>query len=351
MAAAASRRTRSRSCAISSAAGRATGIDARQDEDRPRRRETIAERVRGRARGDRGRGGAVRGRQRRVHAASRRSAQAEPFAELGVTWFEEPVSSDDLEGLRADARSRARRHGDRRRRVRLRRCVLSPHAARRGAVDVLQADATRCGGITGFLQAAALCRGADTAALGAYRARRCTSTSAAPSPHVRHIEYFHDHARIEQMLFDGAVAPRRRACCARIRRRPGSGSSSSAPTQNAYRVQMITRSSASRHSAHIDRARHGTRDTLRSTRGSAGDARSKRRGALRRGRARAVRDRRLELPPGADRRRHSADDRRRRSRPSRICREHGAPILARGGGTASPASAATSRSSSTSRST
>jgi L-alanine-DL-glutamate epimerase-like enolase superfamily enzyme len=26
-------------------------------------------------------------------------------------------------------------------------------------------------------------------------------------PNLRHVEYFHDHQRIEQMLFDGALTP------------------------------------------------------------------------------------------------------------------------------------------------
>ena len=75
-----------------------------------------------------------------------------------------------------------------------------------GAVDVLQADVTRCGGITGFLQVAALCA-AQPLPLSAH---------TAPSVHVhlgcaleplRHIEYFHDHARIDEMLFEGVPVP------------------------------------------------------------------------------------------------------------------------------------------------
>jgi L-alanine-DL-glutamate epimerase-like enolase superfamily enzyme len=74
------------------------------------------------------------------------------------------------------------------------------------AVDVLQADATRCAGITGFLQVAALCQ-ARSLQLSAH---------CGPSLHVhpccsliplRHLEYFHDHVRIEHMLFDGALTP------------------------------------------------------------------------------------------------------------------------------------------------
>jgi hypothetical protein len=74
-------------------------------------------------------------------------AQAEKFADFNVSWFEEPVSSDDLAGLRL---------------VRDRAPAIMEIAAGEygydawyfremlsaGAVDVLQADATRCGGIT-----------------------------------------------------------------------------------------------------------------------------------------------------------------------------------------------------------
>jgi hypothetical protein len=31
---------------------------------------------------------------------------------------------------------------------------------------------------------------------------------AAAIPNLRHLEYFHDHQRIERMLFDGALDPR-----------------------------------------------------------------------------------------------------------------------------------------------
>ena len=57
---------------------------------------------------------------------------AERFrADAAVSWFEEPVSSDDLEGLRAAPRPCACRDADRRRGVRLRPAVLRAHARRR----------------------------------------------------------------------------------------------------------------------------------------------------------------------------------------------------------------------------
>lgn len=120
-----------------------------------------------------------------------------------VGWFEEPVPSDDLTGLRL-----------------VRDALLCdvtageygydlPYFARMitaGAVDCLQIDATRCGGLTEFLRAAALAQahGLDVSAHCAPHAHAAVS---AAIPNLRHIEWFHDHVRIEDMFFDGALDP------------------------------------------------------------------------------------------------------------------------------------------------
>jgi L-alanine-DL-glutamate epimerase-like enolase superfamily enzyme len=75
------------------------------------------------------------------------------------------------------------------------------------AVDVLQADATRCGGITGFLKAAALAEAWNTP-LSAHTAPSLHVQVCSALANVVHIEYFHDHVRIEQMFFDGAARAR-----------------------------------------------------------------------------------------------------------------------------------------------
>jgi L-alanine-DL-glutamate epimerase-like enolase superfamily enzyme len=131
--------------------------------------------------------------------------QAEAFANAGVSWFEEPVSSDDLAGLRLH-RNRgpagmAISAGEYGYDVRyfMRMC-------RAGAVDVLQADATRCAGITGFLRAAAVAD-AFQIPLSSHCAPSLHAALGCAAPRVCHVEYFHDHARIEQMLFDGAPVP------------------------------------------------------------------------------------------------------------------------------------------------
>lgn len=132
-------------------------------------------------------------------------AFAEAFADVGVSWFEEPVSSDDLDGLRL-LRDRVPGGID----VTAGEYGYDLFYFRRmldaGAVDVLQADASRCAGITGFLKVGALCE-AHPIPLSAHC---CPSLHVHPccavAP-VRHIEYFYDHVRIEHMLFDGALTP------------------------------------------------------------------------------------------------------------------------------------------------
>ena len=74
------------------------------------------------------------------------------------------------------------------------------------AVDCLQADVTRCGGYTVWLQVAALAD-AHHRQLSAHCAPNLHAHVAASVPNLRHLEYFHDHHRIETMLFDGTLPP------------------------------------------------------------------------------------------------------------------------------------------------
>jgi L-alanine-DL-glutamate epimerase-like enolase superfamily enzyme len=130
-------------------------------------------------------------------------AMAEQFARYDVRYFEEPVSSDDHEGLRG---------------VRDRAPAGMAIAAgeygydgwyfRRmleaGAVDILQADATRALGITGFLQADAMCR-ARSLPLSSHCAPSLHAHAGASATQLVHLEYFRDHVRMEQLLFEGAL--------------------------------------------------------------------------------------------------------------------------------------------------
>jgi L-alanine-DL-glutamate epimerase-like enolase superfamily enzyme len=131
---------------------------------------------------------------------------AERFAaRWGVSWFEEPVSSADLEGLRL-LRDRGPGGLD----IAAGEYAFVPrdflNLVAAGAVDCLQADVTRCGGITGFLKAAGL---ADAHALdiSGHCAPNLTAQAMMGCGRIRHLEYFHDHVRIERMLFDGVLDP------------------------------------------------------------------------------------------------------------------------------------------------
>lgn len=125
--------------------------------------------------------------------------------EFGVSWFEEPVSSDDITGLRL-----LRDHGP---------GGLDIAAGEYGfvladfarlldgdAVDCLQADVTRCGGITGLLQVSGLAAGHQID-LSAHCAPAVSAHAFCAVEHLRHLEYFHDHVRAESMLFDGTLSP------------------------------------------------------------------------------------------------------------------------------------------------
>ena len=132
-------------------------------------------------------------------------AFADAFAGDGVTWFEEPVSSDDLAGLNV-LRDRVPAGMD----VAAGEYGYDLHYFARmlaaGAVDVLQADVTRCAGFTELLRVGALCA-AHSVPLSAHTAPALHAHAGCAIPRMRHVEYFHDHARIETILFDGAVRP------------------------------------------------------------------------------------------------------------------------------------------------
>ncbi len=123
---------------------------------------------------------------------------------LGVSWFEEPVSSDDLDGLRqvrdrVEADVAAGEYGS--------DLTYFMRMCAAGAVDCLQVDASRCGGISEWSRAAAVAQ-ANGLAVSAHCAPNLHVPCAAATPNLRHIEWFHDHVRIENLLFDGALDPR-----------------------------------------------------------------------------------------------------------------------------------------------
>ncbi|HWG87199.1 MAG TPA: enolase C-terminal domain-like protein [Candidatus Acidoferrales bacterium] len=128
-------------------------------------------------------------------------AQAEKFSRCDVRWFEEPVSSDDLDGLRL-LRDRAPAGMDIAAGEYGYDIFYFQRMLQAGAVDVQQADITRCGGVTAFLQVAALCQ-AHNVQLSGHTAPALHTHVACAVPLFKNLEYFHDHVRIERMFFDG----------------------------------------------------------------------------------------------------------------------------------------------------
>jgi L-alanine-DL-glutamate epimerase-like enolase superfamily enzyme len=125
------------------------------------------------------------------------------FDEAGVTYFEEPVSSDQLEQLafvreHAPMAIAAGEYG------------FDPwyfrHMLQAGAVDIIQADVTRCLGITGFLEAGVIAHG-FAIPFSAHCAPAIHAHAGCAVPQIDHLEYFHDHVRIDHLLFDGVIEP------------------------------------------------------------------------------------------------------------------------------------------------
>jgi L-alanine-DL-glutamate epimerase-like enolase superfamily enzyme len=131
---------------------------------------------------------------------------AERFRDWDVRYFEEPLTSDDLEGLRW---LRERGPGG--------MAIAAgeygwdlPYFQRMlnaGAVDILQADVTRCGGITAFIRIDGLLR-ARSLPFSAHCAPAVSAHACCAMETLEHLEYFHDHVRLEAMLFDGTLDPR-----------------------------------------------------------------------------------------------------------------------------------------------
>jgi L-alanine-DL-glutamate epimerase-like enolase superfamily enzyme len=159
---------------------------------------------------------------------------AERLAERGVTWLEEPVSSDDLEGL-----ALVRDHGPGGLDVTAGEYGYDLPAFHRmltaGAVDCLQADVTRCGGYTALTRVAALCD-ARSIDLSLHCAPQVSAHVGTAVWHLRHLEYFHDHTRIEARAFDGVLAPEPDGTLRPDRARPGHGLTLRAADLEPHRV-------------------------------------------------------------------------------------------------------------------
>jgi L-alanine-DL-glutamate epimerase-like enolase superfamily enzyme len=149
-----------------------------------------------------------------------------------VSWFEEPVSSDHLEGLRQVRRSitadvAAGEYGT--------TLFYFRQMCEAGAVDCLQVDVSRCGGYTEWFRASAVAA-AHGLEVSGHCAPNLTVPAAASSVNFRHLEWFHDHVRIEDMFFDGTGDPHGGS----VRPgedRPGNGLTFRAQDAEKYRIQ------------------------------------------------------------------------------------------------------------------
>ncbi len=122
-------------------------------------------------------------------------------ASYDVDYFEEPVSQDDLAGLGyvrehvppgiaiASGEYSWSRYDT--------QCLLDADA-----VDIVQADVTRCGGLTELARIDALCASRNRL-LSLHCAPAISAHAGATLEQLVHLEYFHDHTRIEHILFDG----------------------------------------------------------------------------------------------------------------------------------------------------
>ena len=128
---------------------------------------------------------------------------AQRFAEEGISYLEEPVSSEDREGLRL---LRDRGPGGLSIAAGEYEWTLPQLADLAGCVDILQADVTRCGGITNLLRVDGICKGRQIP-FSAHCAPAVSAHACCAMETLSHLEYFHDHVRLEGMLFDGVLSP------------------------------------------------------------------------------------------------------------------------------------------------
>lgn len=136
-----------------------------------------------------------------AYTAKQAIENAKQYEPYEVVWLEEPLSSDNLEGLHfvkehTRPNIAAGEYGY--------NLPYFKQLLNAGAVDILQADATRCGGITGFLKVGHLAEAYDIP-FSSHCAPALHLHAALALPSFYLAEYFHDHVRIESMLFNGVV--------------------------------------------------------------------------------------------------------------------------------------------------
>ena len=153
--------------------------------------------------------------------------------EFDARWMEQPLDPTDVDGM-----SWLREVGPPRLDIADGEYGYDlPYFKRRleaNAVDVLQADATRCGGISEFVGVGAVCQ-SYAMPLSSHCAPALHLHPGCAVPPMRHAEYFHDHVRIEKMLFDGVSEPRDGALWPDLER-PGMGLEFKSKDAEKYRV-------------------------------------------------------------------------------------------------------------------
>jgi len=129
--------------------------------------------------------------------------EAGRYAEYRVSYLEEPVSSNDRAGL-----AFVREHGPAGMAIAAGEYEwgLQQLGELAGCVDVVQADVTRVGGVTNMLRADGVCKAAQRR-FSAHCAPAISAHACCAVETLAHLEYFHDHVRIERMLFDGTLDP------------------------------------------------------------------------------------------------------------------------------------------------
>jgi L-alanine-DL-glutamate epimerase-like enolase superfamily enzyme len=159
--------------------------------------------------------------------------RAHAFADQGVGYLEEPVTSEDLDGLAA-----IRRHAPPGMTIAAGEYGWNlPYFDRMlgaGAVDLLQGDVTRCGGMTNLIRLDGLCK-ARSLPFSAHCAPAISVHACCAMETALHIEYFYDHYRIESLLFDGAPQPHEGRLAPR-RDRPGHGLALRRETAERYAI-------------------------------------------------------------------------------------------------------------------
>lgn len=131
---------------------------------------------------------------------------ADLLKELKIIWFEQPIFAYDLKGMH-DFKLQMPTGIYLTTGEYVYNLTDLSNILQADAADVIQLDVTRCEGVSGFLKCSNLCEAYDVP-ISTHCAPALTVSPACSVGGLKHIEYFFDHARLENMLFDGVPQPR-----------------------------------------------------------------------------------------------------------------------------------------------